>query len=139
MVRTFPGKDNFVELELPAALDFHNRINVVYLKPYRSLAPQTVHKGILPHTITDPDGSTQVEWSVEELVGHQEMIDKDRYTYHYVDGTPYLEYLVRWARFPDSDFTWETQELFLRQPNVVDNYHSLQELDPLIWDRDFLP
>jgi hypothetical protein len=75
-------------------LNFHNRINVVRSESLTKAELQSLLRtGILPHIITNDDGSTHVEWVVEELIGHQEMKDKDGFTYHYEDGTPYLEYV----------------------------------------------
>eukprot|EP00884_Botryococcus_braunii_P001381 jgi/Botrbrau1/11243/Bobra.0038s0015.1 len=130
-----PDNVNFVTLDLPDRLDIHPRINVCYLKPYWTREEAQSRGYCPPKVITKADGTTHLEWVVDALVDHRLLHDKDGYSYHFEDGTPFLEYLVKWAGHGATEDSWESQEAFETHPGLVNTYHRLQGLAPPIWDQ----
>eukprot|EP00884_Botryococcus_braunii_P008554 jgi/Botrbrau1/176/Bobra.0022s0158.1 len=130
-----PDNVNFVTLDLPDRLDIHPRINVCYLKPYWTREEAQSRGYCPPKVITKADGTTHLEWVVDALVDHRLLHDKDGFSYHFEDGTPFLEYLVKWAGHGATEDAWESQEAFETHPGLVNTYHRLQGLAPPIWDQ----
>jgi hypothetical protein len=130
-----PDNVNFVTLDLPDRLDIHPRINVCYLKPYWTREEAQSRGYCPPKVITKADGTTHMEWVVDALVDHRLLHDQDGFSYHYEDGTPFLEYLVKWAGHGATEDSWESQEAFETHSGLVNTYHRLQGLAPPIWDQ----
>eukprot|EP00884_Botryococcus_braunii_P012731 jgi/Botrbrau1/21459/Bobra.0216s0067.1 len=130
-----PDNVNFVTLDLSDRLDIHPRINVCYLKPYWTREEAQSRGYCPPKVITKADGTTHLEWVVDALVDRWLLHDKDGFSYHFEDGTPFLEYLVKWAGHGATEDSWESQEAFETHPGLVNTYHRLQGLAPPIWDQ----
>eukprot|EP00884_Botryococcus_braunii_P007728 jgi/Botrbrau1/16957/Bobra.49_2s0020.1 len=126
---------NSVELDVSAALKFHQRINVEYVDLYKGprhperLANYTYQPG--PRMVKGDDGQENPEYIVEGILGHRPLMEGDR-ALHFPDGTPAYAYWVLWSGY-EVDDDWEPLEMFGHAKETINSYHRHQELGPPKW------
>lgn len=132
---------NSYKLRLPPTLRIHSSINITYLKRYHwkgSAPPPT--EVPLPYVVEDEDdGTLHLEWKVEEVREHRQLVDSDGIPWAYRDGTPYLEYYTKWLGFPEEECTWEALYAFARGKDRVNAYHRRLGMAPPRWEEDPVP
>eukprot|EP00884_Botryococcus_braunii_P008252 jgi/Botrbrau1/17428/Bobra.0054s0022.1 len=126
---------NSVELDVPAALKFHPRINVEYVDLYkgpRNLDRLSIYKyqpG--PRMVKGDDGTENAEYVVDGILGHRPLMKGNR-ALHFPDGTPAYQYWVLWSGYDVGD-DWEPLDMFDHAKDTINAYHRHQELGPPKW------
>eukprot|EP00884_Botryococcus_braunii_P007727 jgi/Botrbrau1/16956/Bobra.49_2s0019.1 len=121
---------NSIELDVPAALKLHQRINVEYVDLYKGprhpdrLANYKYQPG--PRMVKGNDGQGNAEYVVEGILGHRPLMEGDR-ALHFPDGTPAYEYWVLWSGY-EVDDDWEPLEMFGHAKEIINSYHRHQKL-----------
>ena len=100
-----------LEVDMPAHIHTHRVINGEYLSKVR-------HPLRTPATLepdTDPDTGDAV-YEVESILTHRK---RGRH----------LQYLIKWAGFPDHDATWEPEDNLVGSHDLLSLYKHEHQLD----------
>eukprot|EP00884_Botryococcus_braunii_P008036 jgi/Botrbrau1/17233/Bobra.0640s0001.2 len=126
---------NSVELDVPAALKFHPRINVEYVDLYKGprnpdrLSIYKYQPG--PRMVKGDDGTENAEYVVDGILGHRPLMKGNR-ALHFPDGTPAYQYWVLWSGYDVGD-DWDPLDMFDHAKDTINAYHRHQELGPPKW------
>jgi hypothetical protein len=126
-VLSSPGP-NAYRLEFPDGYDrYHPTVNVNFLTPYRTADDARLRPPPPPpHLVND-----HIEYEIGGIVDHKPLMDDRGRTLYDPDGTPHMQYLVRWKGYtPDHD-TWEPLTNFTRCRQQVEQYRGSHGLPPL--------
>eukprot|EP00884_Botryococcus_braunii_P009174 jgi/Botrbrau1/18258/Bobra.0682s0002.1 len=126
-VLSSPGP-NAYRLEFPDGYDrYHPTVNVNFLTPYRTADVARVRPPPPPpHLVND-----HIEYEIGGIVDHKPLMDDRGRTLYDPDGTPHMQYLVRWKGYTPDDDTWEPLTNFTRCRQQVEQYRGSHGLPPL--------
>jgi hypothetical protein len=126
-VLSSPGP-NAYRLEFPDGYDrYHPTVNVNFLTPYRTADVARVRPPPPPpHLVND-----HIEYEIGGIVDHKPLMDDRGRTLYDPDGTPHMQYLVRWKGYTPDDDTWEPLTNFTRCRQQVEQYRESHGLPPL--------
>jgi hypothetical protein len=126
-VLSSPGP-NAYRLEFPDGYDrYHPTVNVNFLTPYRTADGARVRPPPPPpHLVND-----HIEYEIGGIVAHKPLMDDRGRTLYDPDGTPHMQYHVRWKGYTPDDDTWEPLTNFTRCRQQVEQYRGSHGLPPL--------
>jgi Chromo (CHRromatin Organisation MOdifier) domain len=118
---------NVYRLELPEGYDINPHVNIDRLRLYS-------HRdsgGPMPPPPPPQIVNGQLEYDIGEIVHHRHARNARGQPLFDPDGSPHMEYLVRWKGYTSADDTWEKISQFTRDTSMVEKYRASHGLPPL--------